>query len=58
LDTSSIKRIKIVVDDVLGFPELAIIYTNNLCLIQLITKNLLDEIICSGINYTEKKKHR
>jgi len=56
LDSSEINRIHIVLDREGFFPEVAIAYTREIPIIQPITKELLDEIVSSGIYYDERKK--
>lgn len=56
LDGLAIKKIHIVLDREGFFPEVAVAYTGSLPIIQPITKELLDEIVSSGIEYDERKK--
>lgn len=56
LDGLAIKKIHIVLDREGFLPELAVAYTRDFPIIQPITKELLDEIVSSGIEYGERKK--
>lgn len=56
LDKSAIKRISFILDRDEIFPEIAVAYTINYPIIQPVTKELIDEILSSGIEYDEKKK--
>lgn len=56
LNKSAIKRIGLVLDSDGLFPELAVVYTENHPIIQPVTKEILDEILESGIEYDERKK--
>lgn len=56
LDNSAIHKIHIILDREGFFPEVAVAYTRDLPIIQPVTKELLDEIVSSGIEYDERKK--
>ena len=56
LDSLYITKIKIILDADSLFPEVAVAYTKGLCFIESITKELLDEIVSSGIDYQEHQK--
>ncbi len=56
LDSSAIHKIHLVLDREGFFPEVVVVYTKDLPIIQPVTKKLLDEIVLSGIDYDERKK--
>ncbi|WP_139794301.1 hypothetical protein [Chromobacterium violaceum] len=56
LDCSAIHKMHIVLDREGFFPEVVVAYTKDIPIIQPVTKELLDEIVSSGIEYYERKK--
>ena len=56
LDRSIIKKIYIFLDSEFLFPEMLVAYSDGLSFIEPITKNLMEEVLASGIEYDEKMR--
>jgi hypothetical protein len=56
LDKSIIKRIQLVLSKDFDFPEVAIAFTEKLHYIEPVSKELLDDILVSGIQYEDRNR--